>query len=289
MKFQWVKAHQDQFPVNSMCDLLEISRSGYYDWVDRPASSRQTRREELLEAIRVEYQAGREVSGSPRIHQALVARGIDVCLNTVATLMNQAEIRSKRCKRFRVQTTDSNHDHRIAENLLDQRFVADRPDQIWLCDITYVPTREGPLFLASVLDVFSRKIVGWQMADHLRAELCVDALSMAIRSRAPGQELVHHSDRGVQYACDTYKEVLKTHGITASMSRRGNCYDNAMMESFHASYKCECVYQRKGKQFADREEGRRMTFEWIEVFYNRQRRHSAIGYLSPETFEASLN
>lgn len=289
MKFTWIQEHQSTWTINAMCRMLEVSRSGYYAWIGREPSPRERRRGQLLDAIRAEYELGRSNYGSPRVHDGLVRKGIEVCLNTVAKLMNRADIRAQCCGRFRMQTTDSEHDYRPADNLIDQKFAADAPNQKWLCDITYVPTAQGPLYLASVLDVFSRRIVGWQLADHLKAELCLEALSMAIRSRRPGVELIHHSDRGVQYACDAYQQLLRENHITASMSRRGNCYDNAMMESFHSSYKRELVYQQPGERFASKDEARRMTFEYLEVFYNRQRRHSAIGYLSPEAFEAGLN
>ncbi len=291
MKFAWIQQHLDEpgWTVDALCRVLEVSRSGYYAWAIREPSRQQQRQTHLLVAIRAEYEEGRGNYGSPRVCRGLEEKGIQVCLNTVAKLMSQAGIHARCCRRFRVQTTDSEHDYRPADNLIDQKFAADAPNQKWLCDITYVPTAQGPLYLASVLDVFSRRIVGWQIADHLRAELCLDALSMAIRSRRPGAELIHHSDRGVQYACDAYQQLLQENHITASMSRRGNCYDNAMMESFHSSYKRELVYQQPDKQFASKDQARRMTFEYLEVFYNRQRRHSAIGYLSPEMFEASLN
>lgn len=305
MKFEWIYQHRQEpnWQIQAMCDILQVSRSGYYAWIEREPSPQAQRRVELLDAIGAEYEVGRSNYGSPRVYEALAGKGIKVCVNTVARLMKEAGIRAKCCKRFVVQTTDSNHGYRPAENLIDQKFVADAPDQKWLCDITYVPTGEGMIYLASVLDVYSRKIVGWQIADHLKAELCMDALSMAIQQRLPrtsagksagkseGSEisLIHHSDRGVQYACDAYQQQLKDNQITASMSRKGNCYDNAMMESFHSSYKRELVYQQPGKRFATKSEAAEMTFEYINVFYNRQRRHSAIGYISPETFEASRN
>lgn len=291
MKFRWIHEHRQQsdWTVDAMCSTLEVSRSGYYAWIDRAPSKRARWKVELLDAARAQYELGRCNYGSPRVHKALTEKGINVCINTVAKLMKEAGIAAKCCKRFRVQTTDSQHDYRPADNLIDQNFTADAPDQKWLCDITYIQTDEGTIYLASVLDVYSRKVVGWQMADHLRAELCVEALSMAIGARRPGASLIHHSDRGVQYACDAYQQMLKENQIICSMSRRGNCYDNAMMESFHSTYKRELVYQQPGGQFATMEEARRMTFEYIEVFYNRQRRHSAIGYVSPEAFEASRN
>lgn len=291
MKFKWIHEHRDQpdWTVHVMCSMLEISRSGYYAWIDRGPSRQAQRKVELLDAARTEYELGRCNYGSPRVHKALIEKGINVCVNTVASLMKEAGIRAKCCRRFRVTTTDSKHDYRPAENLLDQHFVADAPDQKWLCDITYVQTDEGTLYLASVLDVYSRRIVGWQVADHLRAELCMDALAMAIDARRPGAELIHHSDRGVQYACDLYQQLLKKNQIVCSMSRRGNCYDNAMMESFHSTYKRELLYQRPRERFATKDEAKTMAFEYLEVFYDRQRRHSGIGYVSPEAFEASRN
>jgi transposase InsO family protein len=291
VKFQWIfdHRHQPDWSVDRLCGVLEVSRSGYYAWISRAPSPAQQRREELINAIRAEYEIGRCNYGSPRVYEGLVEKGIQVCVNTVAKLMKQAGLYAKCAKRFRVSTTDSRHDYRPADNLLDQQFDAQRPNQKWLCDITYLQTDEGTLYLASVLDVFSRKIVGWQIADHLRAELCLDALSMAIGSRRPGAELIHHSDRGVQYACDAYQQLLADNGIVTSMSRTGNCYDNAMMESFHSTYKRELLYQQPDNRFATKQQARQLTFEYIEVFYNRQRRHSAIGYISPEAFEASLN
>jgi putative transposase len=291
VKFEWIEKHRDEpgWTIDAMCGTLQVSRSGYYAWIGREPSQQARRRDELLAEIGADYESSRCNYGSPRICRALVARGVDVCVNTVAKLMKQAQIRAKCCRKFRVQTTDSRHDYKPAENLIDQKFTADAPNQKWLCDITYLQTGEGTLYLASVMDVCSRKIVGWQIADHLRAELCIDALCMAIKTRMPGAELIHHSDRGVQYACDAYQQLLEQNSIACSMSRRGNCYDNAMMESFHSTYKRELLYQQPGEKFATKVEAKQMTFEYIEVFYNRQRRHSAIGYVSPEAFEAGLN
>lgn len=289
MKFQWIKDHLQEFEVAMMCQILAVSRSGFYAWRDRPVSKRAERSQELLKEIRVEYAVGRQSYGAPKVQKGLAKRGIKACLNTVAKLMQESEIRSARSSKFKPQTTDTRHEHAIADNTLDQNFQADAPNQKWLCDITYIPTDEGFIYLASVLDVYSRKIVGWQMADHLRTELCLDALHAALRDRKPGPDLLHHSDRGVQYACDAYRQTLRDHNIACSMSRTGNCYDNAMMESFHASLKLELVYRQAGNRFKTKEEACRSVFEYIEVFYNRQRRHSAIGYVSPEQFEASRN
>jgi putative transposase len=293
VRFQWIKDHHEHYQVQTMCDILQVSRSGYYAWRDRPQSDRVKQQQQLIHEIRVEHQLSRGGSGAPKITRALAERGIKTCLNTVASLMKNASIRSVRCGRFVPQTTDSNHDHRVAENVIDQDFTATGCNQKWLTDITYVETDEGFVYLASVMDVFSRKIVGWCVADHLRAELCLQAMENAIRSRKPGNSsdgpLIHHSDRGVQYACDAYQSLLSEHQITCSMSRSGNCYDNAMMESFHATYKLELVYQQPGKRFRTKEQATQMTFEWIECFYNRVRRHTALNYKSPEQFEASQN
>lgn len=289
MRFQWIDDHTGEFDVAMMCRELNVSRSGYYAWRDRPLSAWALRKQTLLEQIREEHALSRQTSGAPKVTEALVQGGIAVCLNTVAKYMRQSGLCSVRSGRFKPQTTDSRHGHAIADNTLDQDFTATAPNQKWLCDITYIPTDEGFVYLASVLDVHSRRIVGWQMADHLRAELCLDALHAAIRDRRPGTGLLHHSDRGVQYACDAYRQALRDHDITCSMSRTGNCYDNAMMESFHASLKLEAVYRLPGGRFKTKEQARQAVFEYIEVFYNRQRRHSAIGYMSPVQFEASRN
>ena len=291
MKFAWIHEHKDQWEIHRLCRVLEVARSGYYAWrarQDTPGSM-ALRRGQLLEQIRVEQELSRGVYGSPRIHAALLDRGIQVCVNTVAKLMKQAGIRASRSRRFRPMTTESRHAYPPAPNRLDRQFLAHRPDEKWLCDITYVPTEEGMLYLASVLDVCSRRIVGWSMSTDLRAQLCLDALAMAIQRRRPGAGLLHHSDRGVQYACDAYQALLVRHGIVCSMSRVGNCYDNAMMESYHGTLKSELVHLQPEGCFASIEQARRMLFEYIEVFYNRQRRHSAIGYRSPEAFEAGLN
>jgi putative transposase len=269
-----------------MCQVLNVSRSGYYASLGRVPSPRERHARELVKQIEQAYAVGRGNYGSPRVTEELKARGVEVCENTVAKLMAQQEIRAKTVGRFRVQTTDSNHTHPVAPNTLDRAFTADRPNQKWSVDITYIPTDEGWLYLAGVIDLCSRRIVGWSMADHLRSELCEDALSMAILHRHPEKGLLHHSDRGVQYACEAYGALCAEHGIELSMSRVGNCYDNAVTESFWGTLKQELVYQQK---YLTREQAKASIFEWIEVFYNRQRRHSAIGYLSPEAFEASLN
>lgn len=272
--------------MNAMCAVLQVSRSGYYAWRERKPSARQERSQQLVAQIRQAHQASRQIYGSPRIHQELLAQGAACSENTVAKLMKQHGIRSKTCRKFRVCTTDSRHGHPLAPNRLNREFTREQINEAWVADITYVPTAEGWLYLAAVLDVCSRKVVGWAAADHLRAELVCEALENAVRQRRPAKGLLHHSDRGVQYACDDYQALLSRYQITPSMSRRGNCYDNAVMESFFGTLKTELVHPVR---FATRAEARQTLFEYIEVFYNRQRRHSSLGYQSPHQFEVSLN
>ena len=287
MRYRFIQEHAEELPVGKMCQVLKVSRSGYYDWRARPKSKRQERQEQLTEQIRQSYEENRRVYGSPKVTVDLQEKGVKVCRNTVARLMRKAGISSKVKRRFVVHTTDSKHDHPVASNTLARRFDDwEKPNLAWCCDITYVATDQGFLYLAAVMDLCSRKIVGWAMADHLRAELCLDALGMALEQRRPGEGLLHHSDRGVQYACEAYQSLLEERGITCSMSGVGNCYDNAAMESFFGTLKTELVYHER---YATHEEARRSIFEYIEVFYNRQRRHSALGYKSPVAFEASLN
>ena len=286
MKFAFIAEHLSEFEVQACCQALEVSRSGYYAWIARPPSAQAQRRLELSEKINAAHAENRQVYGSPRICQALLSQGVAVCRNTVAKLMKQQGIRAKTKRKFVPRTTDSNHSQPIAGNLLDRQFQAERPDQKWAADITYIPTGEGWLYLAGVIDLCTRKIVGWSMADHMRSDLVADALRMAIGRRRPAEGLLHHSDRGVQYASDDYLYLLQSHGMQVSMSGKGDCWDNAMMESFWATLKSELVNHQ---QYATRQEARRSIFQYIELFYNRKRLHSSLGYLSPEAFEASLN
>lgn len=269
-----------------MCDILEVSRSGYYDWIDRPQSPQEQRRAALAVQVRIAFEESRQTYGSPRITRQLADGGFKACRNTIAKIMRKQRLLGRVPKRFIPTTTDSTHDHPIASNTLDRQFAAGAGTPAWVSDITYVPTREGWLYLAAVMDLRTRKIVGWAMADHMRVELVLDALRMALARTKPGQHLLHHSDRGTQYACHDYRQFLAEHQITCSMSRTGNCYDNAVMESFWATYKTEEVYRN---DYQTREEATAAAFHYIEIFYNRQRRHSALGYLSPEAFEAQLN
>ncbi len=286
MRFAWIQGHEREFEVRVMCHVLQLSKSGYYAWKKRPVSQRRQRRQEIVGHIRQAHRRSRYTYGSPRICLELKDAGVSVCENTVARYMHQEQIVAQTHRRFKVMTTDSRHEHPVAQNLLERRFDSTLPDRKWCCDITYVPTGEGWLYLACVIDLCSRKIVGWATADHLRAELCTEALELAIEQRRPEPGLPHHSDRGVQYACDAYRQLLDRSGMQASMSRKGHCYDNAVMESFFKTLKTELIHHQ---HYPTRSAARLSIFEYIEVFYNRQRRHSAIGYLSPERFEAGLN
>jgi transposase InsO family protein len=278
--------HRQQFPVDLMCQVLAVSRSGYYAWQARPDSPTAQRRTELAAQIRVVHQRSRQVYGAPRVHRELAAQGVKCARNTVAKVMRNHGIRSKMRKRFVVRTTDSRHAHPIAPNTLNRQFEQAAPNQAWAADITYIPTDEGWLYLAGVIDLCSRKLIGWATADHLRADLVEAALTMALVQRRPSGPVLHHSDRGVQYACDQYQALLKQNGLQPSMSRRGNCHDNAVMESFWGTLKTELVHHER---YPNRELATQSLFEYIEVFYNRQRRHSALDYQTPHEFELSLN
>lgn len=286
MKFAFIKEHLCAYPVDVSCDVLAVSRSGYYAWLERPISARATRRAALATKARAVHVENRCVYGSPRLHRALAAAGEVVCENTVARVMRDNGIRAKAKKKHVPRTTDSAHQQPVAANVLDRKFTAPLPNQKWAVDITYIPTDQGWLYLAGVIDLCSRRIVGWSMNDHMRTELVSDALSMALAGRNPKAGLLHHSDRGVQYASDDYQKRLSDHGIGCSMSGRGDCWDNAAMESFWATLKTELVHHER---YATHEQARASIFEYIEVFYNRKRLHSSLGYLSPEAFEASLN
>jgi transposase InsO family protein len=267
-----------------MCRVLKLRRSGYYAWRKRKPSARQIRQQELLVKIQQVYQEHDGRYGSPRVCRALLIEGQHVSRNTVAKLMRQAKIRARTRRRFVPRTTDSTHQQPVANNVLDRDFTASAPNQKWLADITYVDTDEGWLFCAAVLDCYSRKVVGWAMSDAMPTDLVSDALKMALLHRQPSGDLLHHSDRGSQYASDEYQSLLARYGISVSMSHRGNCYDNAMMESFWATLKTELVHQQR---YRTRAQARQSIFEYIEVYYNRKRLHSSLGYVSPESFEAA--
>ncbi len=282
MRFAFIEQHATTYPVRLMCRVLEVSPSGYYAWRARPESPRDVANRQLVAEIRrIEvHHHGRY--GSPRMHAALRAQGHRCSRGRVERLMRRHRIRALAGRRYRPCTTDSRHYLAVAPNLLAQRFEAPTPNRVWLADITYIPTGEGWLYLAAVLDLATRKIVGWAMRDHMRTELALSALMMAIQRQRPGRGLVHHSDRGSQFAAEAYVNQLAAVGAVPSMSRTGNCYDNAPMESFFHTLKVELVHQQR---WATRDEARRDLFGYIEGYYNRARLHSALGYLTPEQAE----
>ena len=286
MKFAFIRDHLGEYPPAAACRVLGVSRSGYYAWQLRPASAQQRRRDALAVKIKAAHQESRRVYGSPRITKVLRQSGEAVCQNTVAKVMQACGVRASPPKAFVPRTTDSRHDQPVAPNLLQRDFAASEPQRRWVSDITYIPTGEGWLYLAGVLDLYSRRVVGWSMAEHMETSLVGDALRMAVSRTRPQAGLMHHSDRGVQYASYEYQRLLESFGMIASMSGAGDCYDNAAMESFWATLKTELVHQER---YETRDEARRSIFEYIETFYNRKRLHSSLGYVSPEAFEAAAN
>jgi putative transposase len=273
-----------QYKVAWLCEALLVSRSGYYAWLRRPQQPglRATENARLQAQVRAAFAQSRNTYGSPRLAQALGCPGRR---NRIARLMHQAGLWARQRSKYRVATTDSRHEGPIAPNRLLE-LKAERPDQVWVTDATCVLTGQGWLYLVAVLDVYTRRVLGWSMHDHLDATQMIAALQMAIARRKPRPGLIVHSDRGAQYASSSYRAVLARHGLLASMSRKGNCYDNAFIESFWSSLKYETVYHRK---FATRAEARTALFDYIESFYNRTRLHSSLGFVSPITFESQLN
>jgi len=267
--------------VKKMCEVLEVSRGRFYTWLSSPESDRSRSNRALLGEIRIAFDRSRQTYGSPRMTEELNDLGILCSENRVARLMRQSGIGAVSKRKYRV-TTDSKHTHPVAENLLNRQFSTDRPNAVWLSDITYVWTSEGWLYLAGVIDLYSRMLVGWSMGPRVKAELTLEALHQAIARRDVKPDLMHHSDRGGQYAATEYQKLLKKTKMICSMSRKGDCWDNAPIESFFATLKTELVYR---EQFKTRQEAKAKIFEYIEVFYNRQRRHSSLGYKSPVDFE----
>lgn len=281
MKFALIGAEKAEFPIGFMCAQLGVSRSGYYAWEGRSPAPRTRQSAELGDAVEAIYEQTKGRYGSPRIARELSAQGRCTSRKRVARLMRDKGLVARRRKRFR-RTTDSNHRFPIAENLLARNFATPAPNQVWVTDLTYIWTREGWLYLSAILDLYSRAVVGWAMSDRIDTELCLTALAMAARTRRPPAGLVHHSDRGSQYASHEYRQALAHHGMICSMSRRGDCWDNAVAESFWGTLKNELADEM---DFASRAEARRVIFEYIEGFYNLRRRHSAIEYRSPREHE----
>ena len=284
MSYQIIAELRGRYAVETMCRALGVSVSGYYAWYQRQPSTHQQRDAELLGHIRAIYQDSRGVYGSPRIHAALKQQGVVCSRKRVARLMRQAGIHSLRAVRRRMRTTDSQHNRPVAPNLLKRDFSATATNQKWVGDILGIWTDEGYLYLAALLDTYSRLVVGFAMSAWRDEALVTAALRMALGRRIVGDDLIHHTDQGSQYTADDYLALLAAHGITVSMSRRGDCYDNAMMESFFSTLRAECTERQ---QYRSRTEARASVFEYIEVFYNRQRLHSSLGYLSPADFETT--
>ena len=281
MRYQFIQSLAGHFPITALCRALRVAKSGYYAWCGRQPSARHRENETITQRIRQHFEVSRQTYGSPRILRDLCEEGIACGKHRVAKLMKQAGLCALLPRRFQV-TTDSRHTLPVAQNLLNQDFTSSKADERWAADVTYLWTGEGWLYLAVVLDLFSRRVVGWSMQASLHKQLVLDALGSALGHRRPEAGLIHHSDRGSQYASADFQQALEAAEITCSMSRRGNCYDNAVVESFFGTLKQELVSRCS---FATREVARQEVFEYIEVWYNRQRRHSSLGYVSPVEFE----
>ena len=281
MRYRFLAVEKADYPVRLLCRVLAVSASGFYAWSRRPESARARSDRALLLDIRVAHRTSRDTYGSPRVHRELVAQGQSVGLHRIARLMREQGLCGKRRRRFRT-TTQSRHSHPVAPNLLARQFAVPRPKVAWVGDITYVWTLEGWLYLGILLDLYSRRVVGWATGSRIDQALTLRALRMALQGTQPGPGLVHHTDRGSQYAAKDYRKLLQGRGIDCSMSRKGNCWDNAVAESFFATLKVELVHE---SLFRTRAQATAEIFEYIEVFYNRIRRHSFLGYLSPQEFE----
>jgi putative transposase len=282
VKYAFIEEHHRQFSLAAMCRVLDVSRSGYYDWLGRDESQRAVNNRVLLEHVRRIHVQFRQRYGIVKCWKQLNAEGIVCGRDRVARLRRTHGIYSKRRRRF-VITTRSRHTHWIAPNRLERNFAAEKPDRVWVGDVTFVATRSGWLFLAILIDLYSRKVVGWSMSNSNNGQLVQDSLNMAIQQRQPQAGLIHHTDRGSTYATQSYRDTLKTNGMVSSMSRKGDCWDNAVAESFFANLKNELIYWC---DFNNRNEARSAIFEYIEVFYNRQRLHQTLGYITPDQFES---
>ncbi len=281
MKYQFIKQYKQEFPVVTMCHVLSVSESGYYTWLKREACQRKREDAILRAEIEQVFSTHQGRYGSPRIHRELRDQGRSVSCKRVARLMREAELSARR-KRRRVVTTRRDKTHPVALNLLNREFRVTEPNKKWVTDITYIPTKQGWLYLAVILDLYSRMVVGWSMSGHCDEELVERALDQALARRRPKAGLLHHSDRGSQYTSRAYQFCLERAGIRVSMSRKGNCWDNAVMESFFGSLKEECV---GSTMYTSHAEARLALFAYLEVYYNRIRRHSTLGYVSPFIYE----
>lgn len=281
MKYEFMAAHVAEHSVTRMCRVLGVGRSGYYAWCTRKPSQRELENEAIVQQIRLEHLISDRTYGSPRIHQALVEQGIACGRHRVARLMRNYGIVGKKTRKRRPTTPQRQPGALAAPNILNQEFTAIEPNEKWVGDITYIDTAEGWLYLAVMIDLFSRRVVGWAMGDRMGTSLVEDAIKMALKNRHPKAGLLHHSDQGSQYTSDGYQKLLAEHKIQVSMNRVGNCYDNAVVESFFATLKTECADRR----FLSRAQAKHVIFKYIEVWYNRKRLHSSLGYLSPLRFE----
>jgi len=284
VRYQFIRDHEPAHRVSALCRALRVSRSGYYGWKSRPECARALANRRLLARIRVVHAHSREAYGVVKTWRTLTDQGIPCGHNRVARLRRLHGIEARRRRRFRLAYAARNNEP-AAPNLLDRRFAVEAPDRVWVGDITFIPTREGWLHLAVLLDLCSRKVVGWAMSERQNRQLATDALVMAIERRQPRPGLVHHTDQGIVYAAAAYREILKAHHLIPSMSRKGDCYDNAVAESFFSGLKNEFVWDR---DFKTRQEARSAIFEWIEVFYNRERLHQTLDYVSPVRYEESV-
>ena len=281
MRFGFIQREKATYPVRVLCRTLKVSTSGFYAWCKRGRSDRAKKDAALKVQILAAHAASDKTYGSPRIHEDLKTAGETVGRKRVARLMQDEGIEGQRKRRFRV-TTDSRHSHPVAANKLNRDFTVSAPNKVWVSDITYIWTREGWMYLAAILDLFSRRVVGWSIEPYVDRTLALDALGMALRTRRPEPGLLHHSDRGVQYASGDYQKLLAEHGIDCSMSRKGDCWDNAVAESFFSTLKAELVHRT---DYLTRSQARASVFQYIEAFYNPRRRHSALGYVSPVQHE----
>ncbi|MDM5247845.1 IS3 family transposase [Lysinibacillus sp. G4S2] len=279
--YNFIQQHRHEFRVAKMCEVLGVSRSGYYEWLNRPKSNQKERKEKLTSQIKRVYLDSRRNYGSPKITKQLNSEGVSVSQKTVSRIMKEEGIRSKTVKQYKA-TTNSKHNLPVYPNLLDQQFKVERPGQAWVADITYIWTSEGWLYLATIMELFSRRIIGWAMDERMTKELVILALKRAIRTQTPTPGLIHHSDRGSQYASKEYQQVLRTNRMITSMSRKGNCYDNACIESFHSVIKRELVFHEKYKT---RDQAKKSIIEYIVSFYNYKRIHSFTNYMSPIAYE----
>lgn len=281
MKYNFIKKYSQEFTVKRICQVLKINRSGYYAWLNRKPSARDLENSLILKRIKYYHEFSNRIYGYRKIHEDLINEGFKCNIKRVLRLMSTNGIYSKTKKKFKI-TTNSKHNYPISENLLARNFKFEGKDKAWISDITYIYTGKGWLYLCVIMDLFSRSIIGWSMQNNMKTELVIDAFNMAYEKRKPDKGLIFHSDRGVQYASYKFRNLLKSKNCISSMSRKGNCWDNACAESFFRSLKTEEVYFNKYKT---REDARRSIFYYIEVFYNRQRRHSFLNYLSPLNFE----